>query len=210
MLALAQMLWRGWWKTFNSILLTMAENILQKIGVLFSSLLNVFKPVNKNVLAYVEASLMDELTKLPNKKFFYVRMEDEWNRAIRGKYPISFLIMDLDKFKSYNETNGNLEGDRLLREVARIFSYCVNRTSDFASRFGVDEFYVILPNTNEEGARKIAENVRISMERTGKATISIGLVCKVPSLEDDMQEFIVQAGQRLYEAKNTGKNKVVV
>jgi diguanylate cyclase (GGDEF)-like protein len=151
---------------------------------------------------------MDELTKLPNKRFFNLRMEDEWNRAIRGNYSLSFLMMDLDKFKSYNDTHGHLEGDRLLRDVARIFSYSVNRTSDFTARFGGEEFCVILPNTKENGAKKIAENVRISMERTGKATISIGMACKVPRLEDDMQEFIDWADKKLYEAKNTGRNKV--
>jgi len=183
----------------------MAENIFKKAGALFSNLLNIPKPVNRNMLAYIEANLIDELTKLPNKKFFDIRMEDEWNRAIRGKYHLSFLMMDLNKFKEYNETHGNLEGNRLLREVARIFSYCVNRTSDFASRLGGDKFCIILPNTNEDGAKKIAENIRISMERTGKSTISIGLACKIPNLEDDMHEFIAQAGQRLYEIKNAKK-----
>jgi diguanylate cyclase (GGDEF)-like protein len=172
-------------------------------------ILNILKPINRNMLAYIESSLIDELTKLPNKRFFNMRMEDEWNRAVRGKYPLSFLMMDLDKFKNYNDTHGHLEGDRLLRDVARIFSYCVNRTSDFASRFGGEEFCVILPNTKENGAKKIAENIRIAMARAGKATISIGMVCKIPNMEDDMREFMVQADQKLYEAKNTGRNKVV-
>jgi diguanylate cyclase (GGDEF)-like protein len=171
-------------------------------------ILHALKPMNKNMQAYIESSLMDELTKLPNKRFFNVRMEDEWNRAVRGKYSLSFLMMDLDKFKNYNDSHGHLEGDRLLRDVARIFSYCANRTSDFAARFGGEEFCVILPNTKEEGAKKIAENIRIAMERTGKATISIGMVCKVPRLEDNMQEFIDSADQKLYEAKNSGRNKV--
>jgi diguanylate cyclase (GGDEF)-like protein len=191
---------------FLALLLLMALSFV----VFNIFILNILKPINRNMLAYIESSLIDELTKLPNKRFFNIRMEDEWNRAVRGKYPLSFLMMDLDKFKSYNDTHGHLEGDRLLRDVARIFSYCVNRTCDFTSRFGGEEFCVILPNTKEDGAKKIAENIRIAMERAGKATISIGLVCKIPSLEDDMQEFVIQADQKLYEAKNTGRNKVVV
>jgi diguanylate cyclase (GGDEF)-like protein len=176
--------------------------------IFYKFISSILKPINKNMQEYIESSLIDELTKLPNRRFFNIRMEDEWSRAVRGKYPISFLMLDLDKFKNYNDTHGHLEGDRLLRDVARIFSYCVNRTSDFAVRFGGEEFCIILPNTKSDGAKKIAESIRAAMERTGKATISIGLVCKVPSLEDDMQIFIDSADKKLYEAKETGRNKV--
>jgi len=183
--------------------------LLLAVVIIFNKFISkILRPMNKNMTSYIESSLLDELTKLPNKRFYNMRIEDEWNRAIRGKYPLSFMMLDLDKFKIYNDTHGHLEGDLLLREVARVFSYCVNRNSDFAARFGGEEFCVILPNTSIEGARKIAENIRISMERTGKATISIGLICKTPSLEDDMLEFIKLADQKLYEAKNTGRNKV--
>jgi diguanylate cyclase (GGDEF)-like protein len=183
--------------------------IMLVVFVIFNIfLLYLLKPINRTMLSYIESSLLDELTKLPNKRFFNIRMEDEWSRAIRGKYPICFLMLDLDNFKKYNDSHGHLEGDRLLREVARIFSYCINRTSDFAIRFGGEEFCVILPNTKIEGAKKIAENIRVFMERTRKATISIGLVCKTPVVGDNMQEFINQADQKLYEAKNSGRNKV--
>jgi len=179
------------------------------VFVVFNKLIShMLEPINRNMMSYIKSSLLDELTKLPNRRFFNMRIEDEWNRAVRGKYSLSFLMMDLDKFKIYNDTYGHLEGDRLLRDVARIFSFCVNRTSDFMARFGGEEFSVILPNTKLEGARKIAENIRMSMERAGKSTISIGLVCKTPALNDSMQEFIDQADQKLYEAKNTGRNKV--
>ncbi|MCL2283391.1 MAG: sensor domain-containing diguanylate cyclase [Fibromonadales bacterium] len=179
------------------------------VVVIFNKfIIGILKPINKNMMAYIESSLLDELTKIPNRRFYNMRMEDEWNRAVRGKYTLSYLMMDLDKFKIYNDTYGHLEGDKLLKEVAKVFGHCVNRTSDFAARFGGEEFCVILPNTKLDGARKIAESIRVSMERTGKATISIGLVCKVPSLEDNMQEFVDQADQKLYEAKNTGRNKV--
>jgi diguanylate cyclase (GGDEF)-like protein len=179
------------------------------VFAIFNRLIShMLEPINRNMMSYIKSSLLDELTKLPNRRFFNMRIEDEWNRAVRGKYSLSFLMMDLDNFKIYNDTNGHLEGDRLLRDVARIFSFCVNRTSDFVARFGGEEFSVVLPNTKLEGAKKIAENIRMSMERAGKATISIGLVCKAPALNDNMQEFIDKADQKLYEAKNTGKNKV--
>jgi len=192
-----------------SIIFFILLMLMLLVVVIFNKFItNILRPINKHMTSYIESSLLDELTKLPNKRFYNMRIEDEWNRAVRGKYPLSFLMMDLDKFKVYNDTHGHLEGDRLLREVARVFSYCVNRNSDFAARFGGEEFCVVLPNTNLEGAKKIAENIRSSMERTGKATISIGMICKVPGLDDNMQEFIDLADQKLYEAKNTGRNKV--
>ena len=179
------------------------------VFIIFNNLISrMLEPINKNMLSYIKSSLLDELTKLPNRKFFNIRIEDEWNRAVRGNYSLSFLMMDLDKFKNYNDTYGHLEGDRLLQEVARIFSFCINRTFDFAARFGGEEFCIILPNTNAEGAKKIAEDIRFYMERVGKATISIGLICKIPNLEDKMQEFIDMADKKLYEAKNTGRNRV--
>ena len=169
----------------------------------------ILKPMNKNMQSYIESSLLDELTKIPNKRFFNMRIEDEWSRATRGQYPISFLMLDLDKFKKYNDTHGHLEGDILLQESAQIFSDCLNRTSDFVARFGGEEFCIVLANTKIEGARKIAEDVRSSMEKTGKITVSIGLVCEIPKIGSNCNDFIESADQKLYEAKNTGRNKVV-
>jgi len=172
-------------------------------------ILHILKPMNKSMQSYIESSLLDELTKIPNKRFFNIRMKDEWNRATRGQYPISFLMLDLDKFKKYNDTYGHLEGDILLRETARIFSNCLNRASDFVARFGGEEFCIVLANTKIEGARKIAEDVRGSTEKTGKITVSIGLVCEIPKIGSNYKDFIESADQKLYEAKNTGRNKVV-
>jgi len=169
----------------------------------------ILKPMDKNMQSYIESSLLDELTKIPNKRFFNMRIEDEWNRATRGQYPISFLMLDLDKFKRYNDTYGHLEGDILLRESAQIFSKCLNRASDFVARFGGEEFCIVLANTKIDGARKIAEDVRGSMEKTGKITISIGLVCEIPKIGSNCTDIIEAADQKLYEAKNSGRNKVV-
>jgi diguanylate cyclase (GGDEF)-like protein len=170
---------------------------------------HILKPMNKNMQSYIESSLLDELTKVPNRRFFNMRMNDEWNRAAREQYPISFLMLDLDKFKKYNDTYGHLEGDILLREAARIFGNCLSRASDFVARFGGEEFCIVLANTKIEGARKIAENVRTSMEKTGKVTVSIGLVCEIPKTGNHYKDFMEMADQKLYEAKNTGRNKVV-
>jgi diguanylate cyclase (GGDEF)-like protein len=168
----------------------------------------LLKPVNQNMLLYMRSSFLDELTKIPNRRFFNMKMEYEWNRAVKSRLPMGFLMMDLDKFKSYNDTRGHLEGDILLREVARIFKNCISRKSDFVARFGGEEFCVILPNTRTDGALRIAEDIRASVEKAGKITISIGLICKIPSLTDDYKDFMEKADKNLYEAKNTGRNKI--
>ena len=168
----------------------------------------LLKPINRNMLLYMRSSFLDELTKIPNRRFFNMKMEYEWKRATKNRLPISFLMMDLDKFKNYNDTHGHLEGDILLREVAKIFKSCVSRASDFAARFGGEEFCVLMPNTKAEGALKIAESIRASVEKAGKITISIGLVCKVPGPTDDYKDFMEEADKNLYEAKNTGRNKI--
>jgi len=172
-------------------------------------ILHILKPMNKSMQSYIESSLLDELTKIPNRRFFNMRMEDEWSRATREQYPISFLMLDLDKFKKYNDTYGHLEGDILLYEAARIFSDCLSRASDFVARIGGEEFCIVLANTKIEGARKIAEEVRESMAKSGKITVSIGLVCEIPEVDSEYKNFIESADQRLYEAKNTGRNRVV-
>ncbi|MDR2581444.1 MAG: sensor domain-containing diguanylate cyclase [Fibromonadaceae bacterium] len=182
--------------------------IMFLVFIVFNKLIiYILRPINRNMLLYIESSLLDELTRLPNRRFFNMKMKDEWSRAIRGRYPICFLMMDLDKFKAYNDTHGHSEGDVLLRETARIFDNCAGRVSDLAARIGGEEFSIILPNTELIGGQKLAESIRANVEKAGKATISIGLVCKVPTLQDSMQDFIDTADQKLYEAKNTGRNK---
>jgi diguanylate cyclase (GGDEF)-like protein len=166
------------------------------------------------------SSLTDELTKLPNRRFFNSRITDEWQRAIREKHSIAFLMMDIDKFKQYNDTYGHPQGDRLLQAIAKVFSSVLKRSIDFAARLGGEEFGVLLPNTNMAGAAKIAEHIRTSVEnltvplvdgtKLTKTTISIGLICTTPAVEDKdkVAVFIERADRNLYTAKNTGRNKV--
>ena len=189
---------------FALLLLMMLTFIVFNIFISY-----LLKPINKSMQSYIESSLLDELTKIPNRRFFSMRMEDEWNRAAREGYPISFLMLDLDKFKKYNDTYGHLEGDILLRDVARIFGNCLSRASDFVARFGGEEFCIVLANTKMESAKKIAENVRASVEKTGRITVSIGLICEIPEIGSNYKKFMEIADQKLYEAKNSGRNKVV-
>ncbi|MDR3254279.1 MAG: diguanylate cyclase [Synergistaceae bacterium] len=162
--------------------------------------------------------LIDPLTDIANRRSFDDRMEIEWRRSIRENKPISFLMMDVDKFKNYNDTYGHPQGDTLLKTVAGIFASAARRPTDMAARLGGEEFGVLLPDTDLESALVIAETIRSNVESRrvptvdGKtvtsATISIGVVTATPKDGDLAKDFLTKADQNLYTAKNTGRNRV--
>jgi diguanylate cyclase (GGDEF)-like protein len=166
-----------------------------------------------------QLSMMDTLTNIPNRRSFNHRINLEWGRAIRDKTPMSVLLMDIDKFKVYNDTYGHQQGDVVLQTVAGIFKHALKRTSDFAARWGGEEFVILLPDTNAEGALIIAESIRKTMEDCEiplscggitKVTISIGVNTKTPTGDDMVEEYFAEADMALYTAKDEGRNRVVL
>ena len=162
--------------------------------------------------------LIDPLTKISNRRGFDNRFSTEWGRAIREQTPISLLIMDIDKFKTYNDTYGHQQGDVALKAFAEIASQTINRSTDFVARWGGEEFVILLPNTSIEGAAEIAENVRRNVESTDvptedgvitKMTVSIGANSIIPDAGALSDDFINKADQALYKAKESGRNRVV-
>ncbi|MDR3279201.1 MAG: diguanylate cyclase [Synergistaceae bacterium] len=162
--------------------------------------------------------LIDPLTDIPNRRSFDNRADMEWRRCTREENPISFLMMDIDNFKTYNDTYGHPQGDVLLKSVAKILASEAKRPADMAARLGGEEFGLLLANTNLEKALTIAEKIRSKVEANqvptadGKTmtsvTISIGAVSTVPRLGDSMLDFITRADGHLYTAKNTGRNRI--
>jgi diguanylate cyclase (GGDEF)-like protein len=173
----------------------------------------------RNYIRTIENLIMtDQLTGIPNRRNLDERMFTEWNRAIRDHMPISILMIDVDKFKNYNDTYGHQQGDVVLQTVAKIFTQTLMRPTDFAARWGGEEFIVLLPNTNLNGAMNIAEHIRASVEdtlipcgdgSTTRVTVSIGVnsLTPIPNISVDL--FISSADEALYTAKRTGRNKVV-
>ena len=162
--------------------------------------------------------MTDPLTDIPNRRCFDERLAIEWKRAIREKKPIAFLMMDLDKFKNYNDTFGHQQGDMLLKVVSRIFVGAARRAPDLAARLGGEEFGVLLPDTTLENALLVAESIRQYIEEAHvptadgltwtSTTISIGAASIVPSLNDSCDDFIAKADECLYAAKAAGRNRV--
>jgi diguanylate cyclase (GGDEF)-like protein len=160
-------------------------------------------------------SITDPLTGLHNRRYLEARLAEELSRSKRYDYPLSFMMIDIDDFKLYNDFNGHQAGDRALE----IISQCLHaalRKVDVASRYGGEEFSILLPQTNLEEAGVIADRIRRKIMTTkfpygasqplGMVTASIGLSCLSPSLNS--AEAIVRAADRaLYHAKGHGKNR---
>ncbi len=162
---------------------------------------------------------MDALTEIPNRRCFDERIGIEWKRAIREAETISILSVDADLFKQYNDTYGHLQGDILLQTLAKVFVSALKRPTDFVARIGGEEFVIILPNTELEGAGAIAEEIRRSVEtmvipsmgsETTNITVSIGVAAGKPKIDDEYVELLDEADKELYRAKNLGRNRVCV
>jgi diguanylate cyclase (GGDEF)-like protein/PAS domain S-box-containing protein len=166
-----------------------------------------------------ELSFKDGLTGVANRRRFDIVMETEWNNACRAKQPISLLMLDIDCFKQYNDQYGHLEGDQCLKRVAKLLNLAAMRPRDFVARFGGEEFILLLPDTDESGAFKIASRCRdlIAGEHiphdgsdvSKYLTASIGLCTVTPQCGDDVQTFIEMADRKMYQAKQRGRNTII-
>lgn len=147
-------------------------------------------------------------------------MAQEWQRAIREKHSIAFILCDIDHFKQYNDTYGHQAGDDCLAKVAQTMEQVVKRPTDLVARYGGEEFGVILPNTQMAGVIEISKiicqaicDLKIPHEKSSTAsyvTVSLGVNCMVPTAEDNLQNLILMADNCLYQAKKQGRNQFVV
>jgi len=162
-------------------------------------------------------SCTDGLTGLHNRRFFDERLDLEVGRSSRNG-PLSLLMIDVDLFKPLNDTYGHLAGDDCLRKIAQIIAGGVSRKADVVTRFGGEEFAVILPDTNADGARNRAEIIRRGIAEDlnfiweGKrleVTVSIGVATVAPGGRVSPEDMIAAADKGLYEAKRNGRNHVV-
>ena len=161
--------------------------------------------------------LIDTLTKVSNRRGFDNRFNADWGRSIREQTPISFMIMDIDKFKNYNDTYGHHQGDNALKAFAERASQTSNRSNDFFARWGGEEFVMLLPNTDIYGAAEVAEKLRANIEEMEiptedgeitKVTVSIGVKSVNPTADTSSSDFLTKADQALYRAKESGRNRV--
>jgi len=169
--------------------------------------------ISKQMKAIEELGFIDSLTNIHNRRGFDNRFHLEWLRALRDKTVISLAIADIDHFKEYNDNYGHIQGDVLLRNLARHLISMLKRPADFLARWGGEEFVIMLPNTELKGAVELSEEIRKSVLKMvipnlPIATISIGVASIVPSQTSSKDEFFIRADKALYQAKSSGRNKV--
>ncbi len=160
-----------------------------------------------------DMAFRDQLTGLFNRRYFDMKLKEEVDRSARYGRPLSLVMGDIDKFKSYNDDFGHQKGDEVLRAVADLLKGSC-RASDVAARYGGEEMVLILPETDLDGAFFVAEKARKAIEaRAGdiagrKVTISMGLASFGPGA-DGPAELIAAADKALYKAKEEGRNRCI-
>jgi diguanylate cyclase (GGDEF)-like protein len=165
-------------------------------------------------------SYLDGLTGISNRRHFEEIFDLEWRRACRAGTALSLIMIDADFFKAFNDAYGHQHGDNCLIRLASILRNSVNRPGDMVARYGGEEFVVVLPETEAQGASELAEVIRARVETmeitpeglpADKAvTISLGVVTDYPTRGFSSAALISAADDALYQAKEEGRNRVVI
>lgn len=162
---------------------------------------------------------LDGLTQVGNRRRFDEYLMENWQRLINEIAPMSLIMCDVDCFKSYNDSYGHLMGDDCLQRVAKAITCAVKHPAYLVSRYGGEEFAIVLPNTSARGGMYIAETIKIEIEWlkiphiqssvSKYVTVSMGVSSTIPSEQYSPQDLIAAADRALYEAKNQGRDRIV-
>ncbi len=161
---------------------------------------------------------LDGLTGVPNRRIFDERLDAEWRACRRSGSPLSLLMVDVDHFKLYNDHYGHLDGDQCLKAIASALASSVERGRDMLARFGGEEFVCLLPDTDLEGAKHIAEKLRQAVEglaiphveskTAATVTVSLGVATTAECDALEPPDLLKVADEQLYLAKQSGRNRV--
>ncbi|MBT9314014.1 GGDEF domain-containing protein [Leptothoe spongobia TAU-MAC 1115] len=162
----------------------------------------------------------DELTQVQNRRFFSQQLHHEWQQLQQKGRPLSVILFDVDYFKRYNDCYGHLAGDDCLQKIAQAANDSLQDSTDFVARYGGEEFAVVLPNTNEQEAVAIAQNIQQAIQAlaishaqsdaSSMVSISLGIASMVPTLDTSSNRLVDLADQALYAAKRQGRDRYVL
>ncbi len=191
------------------------EKKVEKRSLELKAALNELSDANKKL---EEKANVDGLTGIKNRRYFDERFKEEWQRAHRNHLPISVLMVDIDYFKKINDRYGHLVGDECLKSVAQTIRSTVKRSIDTVARYGGEEFSILMQATSVAEATKLADLIRTEVESNGlnideeiiRFTVSIGVATLVPKYTDEPEIVISRADNAMYQAKDNGRNQVVV
>ena len=197
--------------SFNKMLMTIEQQAAE-INTFATRLDAAYKELESTNARLKETSFKDEVTGLYNRRFFNLRLEEELSRYRRFNHPVSVVLLDLDGFKAVNDEFGHTSGDETLREVAQILMKH-SRGINVVSRYGGDEFAVLLVETSKAGARLYADRIREVVAKHpfphGKVVTASFGVASLPDDETGTAEDLFRASdEALYAAKRAGKNQV--
>ena len=217
------------------VLFVTAQNQVEdeELGLMLGAMDYIHKPISPPIIkarvrnhialklqtdALKRLSLFDGLTNIPNRRHFDATLDIEMQRAIRTHHHLSLLMIDVDYFKPFNDHYGHGTGDACLIQIAQAMQAGMNRPTDLLARYGGEEFVTLLPETNLEGACKVAESLRqtvvnLRIPHAGSSiaehvTISVGVACRTQSDPKSTSYLLRRADQALYQAKQTGRNQV--
>lgn len=165
-----------------------------------------------------QRTLIDALTGVGNRRAYDLILEAEWRRLQRKGSCLSMLIVDIDQFKLYNDFFGHREGDDCLQRIAMRLNQVIGRASDQLTRYGGEEFALLLPETPLQGAMELAEKVMTHIRELNiphapdalrdRVTVSIGVACVYPHKNQSPESLFMLADKQLYKAKETGRDRV--
>lgn len=179
----------------------------------------------ENKLNYVrrsidEISKIDFLTNIYNRRYFNEILIEKWKHCKKNKEYLSVLMIDVDKFKEYNDTYGHIKGDKCLQSISEAIKNVIWESKNIVSRYGGEEFIVLIPNSDSEKAKYIADNIRKNIEKLNIShegseeyrivTVSIGIATNIPSGKSSPEKLINMADEALYRAKDSGRNRVSI
>jgi len=190
---------------------------MQRIATMRHKLIAVSKDLEKANSVLQRQAEVDGLTGLANRRHLDRHLGMEIARCTRTLSPLSVIMADLDYFKAYNDHYGHIAGDNCLKKVAKALSGTISRSNDLASRYGGEEFCIVLPDTDRQGVAHVAEQLRVTIEQLniphvrngGSVSMSLGTSTTVPDNNCSAERLLKGADKALYEAKQSGRNRVV-
>lgn len=220
--------WNNTWQNFIGVILLtallglMGSRLARHIDLHLKAekkLLEAQEDLKKLNLYLERIAQQDGLTGLANRRHFDAMLLNEFNRAMRSQKPLALVLIDVDLFKQYNDIFGHPAGDECLKLISQTIRAFQKRPADLTARYGGEEIAVLLPETELEGARMIAESIRLSVcnlaldlpdSPYGIVTVSCGVAVLVPEKDvSTPMDLVIAADRALYRAKSMGRNRII-
>ncbi|WP_434339755.1 diguanylate cyclase domain-containing protein [Motilimonas cestriensis] len=202
-------------KPVDPLVLSAKLKAMERIAKMRMQLINTTTQLEQANIELKKMSLSDGLTGIANRRYLDHALPLELARAFRDKVAVSVLLIDVDHFKKFNDYYGHLEGDDCLKKIAQTLTQACKRSTDSVSRYGGEEFCIILPSTNQKGAIEVAKRINqlirdlaiphMNIGPESVVSVSVGIFSYLAETPIDCNDFLSYADQALYQAKTAGR-----